>query len=150
MYQWDYYLQKAAPNFSGILSGLGGMVWHGLSSFFRDLYLFATTDKEQAQQRPTGAAYVYVPEIDTENFLEPCPYNPAILIPSQERSLVLYQLYEALVPYDDEQLMFGMQQYDYIHKGDNSKLLEVADFYGRRAEIEKSWELSKDFDTEFS
>lgn len=143
-------LVRAAPLYGGVLSSLGGMVWHRLCNIFRNMYYFAVTDEKLTEFRFHCASFVYVPEIDKENFLEPCEYNPKILIPTQERSLVLYQRDEALVDWDDEQLMFGMQEYDRRHGGDIGKLLEVADFYNRRSQLLKSWELSKDFDSEYS
>lgn len=95
-------MRAGANLYSGVLSSFGGLVWHGLSSFFCNTFWFATPYKELARVDLYGASFVFVDKVDTLNFLEPCLYNHKILIPTPERSIVLYQRDEAIVEQDDD------------------------------------------------
>lgn len=143
---YEKELPRLCLQCEGVLSGFGGLTWHHYLRLYMNLLVFATTDPTIAAQHIPFIEYRLVPELDTQNFLVPCKYNPKILIPTVERSIVMHQMYDSMVPYDDEFLMMAMQNYRYIHGEEISELLKVADFYGRRAEILKSWVISENFD----
>lgn len=46
--------------------------------------------------------------------------------------------------------MVAMQNYRLRNGEDTGKLLEVAGFYNRREQIMELWEISRNFDSEFS
>jgi hypothetical protein len=133
--------------YSGILTGLGALVWYRMTNLPSNFFDIAVTDKELDGIKLFGAEYVYVPDLDVENFLIPCEYNQTILIPTRERALVDYMRFGIAVE-EDENLMIALQEYDILFNGDFSKVLAVAEFYGVRCQMEKEIELSKDWDSE--
>ena len=133
---------------SGVLSPLSALVWHGLTNMY-DNFILLETNVEEAHEIPLFAlSYIYTENIDKENFIEPCEINEDLLVPSMERALVTYMMYETAVE-DDENLMHSLQEYTRMMEGDLSDLLEVADFYGVRENMVRAAELSVDFDSEY-
>lgn len=139
---WCY--EELARKHSGILAGSSGLVWHGVCTLPRDFLMLVTT--EETHVVDGSVKYKHVEDTDPDHFLTPWEENPKLLIPSLERSIVWYQMYDAVIPFDDEQLMYALEEYARIMKGDFSKLIEVAKFYGREKEIKASIRISKDFD----
>jgi len=76
----------------GTLTAFGGLIWHGITNQFRNILIIATENKELDGFSLHGATYVYVENIDRENFIEPCELNNDLLIPTMERSIVQYMM----------------------------------------------------------
>lgn len=140
--RWCY--EDLARTHSGILAGSSGIVWHGVCTLPRD-FLMLVTD-EPTHVVDGSVKYKHVDNPDPDNYVTPWIENPRLLIPSLERSIVWYQWYDAPIPFDDEQLMLALEEYNRRMNGDFSKLIEVAKFYGREKEIKASIRISKDFD----
>lgn len=136
--------KELARKHSGILAGSSGLVWHGVCILPRDFLRFVTDGSNY--DIDGSVSYMHVADTDPDHFLTPWEENPKLLIPSLERSIVWYQMYEASIPFDDEHLMYALEEYARITKGDFSKLIEVAKFYGREKEVKASIRISKDFD----
>lgn len=66
-----------------------------------------------------------------------------------ERSKVQYQPYNTIFPFGNKQLIFDLQQYERIYKGNISKLLKTANFYRRLKEMKADIIYSKNFDKEY-
>lgn len=142
--------EELCPQYEGVLSGFGGLMWHRYVKLFMNLLNFATSDQSLEDLWMPNVLYTWVPEVDTQNFLAPCKYNPKILIPTVERSIVLYRKYEDYTLYfgiggEDDYLMYAMQHYRAIHGEEIGELLKVADFYHCRDEIMECWEISKNW-----
>ncbi len=133
--------------YDGVLTGLGGLVWHGMTNMFTNFLDIAVTDKTLDGIRLYGAYFTYVTELDTENFLAPCEYNSKILIPTRERALVDHMRFGIAVE-DDEHLMIALQVY-LDTGGDAEDILKVAEFYGVREQMENSIEISRTWDSEY-
>lgn len=142
--EMDKDLADELPLCSGVLSGRGALIWLAATLLPRNILDFATTQKELDGSSIGGIRYSYQPEVDSENFLSPCPYNKNVLIPTFERALVDYQRYDAGC-IDDEHFTEAAEEYAKQHNGDFSKVFEVAEFYGCRPLMEEAIEIAKEY-----
>lgn len=129
---------------SGVATGRGSLVWHAVTNMPRNFLSLATVHSDGVSRKIRGLEFSYQPEVDSENFLFPCPYNKNVLIPTFERALVDYQRYDAGC-IDDEHFTEAAEEYAKQHNGDFSKVLEVAEFYGCRPLMEEAIEVAKEY-----
>ena len=131
--------------YSGVLTGLGGLVWHGMTNMYRNFLEIAVEDKKLDGIRLYGADYVYVEELDKNNFLVECEDNPKILIPTKERSIIDYMRFGISVE-EDENLMIAIQEY--IRLNNTKNLIDVAKFYNVENQIIKAIDIAERWDSE--
>lgn len=129
MINLENYLIGVASIYQGILTGLGGLVWHGMTNLYCNFLQIAVTDKDLEGIRLNGAEFLYNPELDTKNFLIPCEFNSELLIPTRERALVDYMRFGIAVE-DDEHLMIALDWYFSNEGHDLNQLLKVAEVMG--------------------
>lgn len=128
--------------YNGLLSGLGALVWYGYTNMHKSFIGVASDNNSQVGFNLAGMYIQYRETIDKENFVVRFEENPGLIVPTRERALVDYMRFEAPVE-DDEHLMIGID--DYLRDHDTSKLLEVAEFYGVKRQMEKAIDLSEEF-----
>lgn len=81
--------------------------------------------------------YYYKPAMNNKHYTRPSKDNPNLLIPTRERALVDYMLYQD--EYGDEGLLIEALQ-NYLEQfKDMDKLYEVADFYKLPRETVDYW-----------
>lgn len=119
--------------FAGIVTMNTALARNGLV-YFSPVYLDIAS---KAACSKSGIMRYLNTNTDTEHYTRPSKDNPNLLIPTRERALVDYMLYQD--EYGDEGLLIEALQ-NYLEQfKDMDKLYEVADFYKLPRETVDYW-----------
>ncbi|MCD8020915.1 MAG: hypothetical protein LUF92_15485 [Clostridiales bacterium] len=124
--------------FGGIITLNTAVARNGLTTFARSFLDLATDKTDLKDMHSLYCRYIYYPVLDREHFLEPEETNPALLLPTVERSLVDYIILQE--EYGDEGILIeSLQTYLYDYGDRLSKLYEIADVLGLKKETLDYW-----------